>query len=558
MISGLTLPFRFDVQQLKADLGRIHEDEWQPHYNEQDYGGQWRGVALRSVGGASNQLVVPIGTTASSFTDTDVLVRCAYFREVLAAFRSPIKAARVLSLSPVSYVREHSDPGLDYEAGEMRIHVPIQSSADVEAGVEFYLAGQRLHLNEGGCYYLNVSLPHRIANRSFLERVHLVIDIDVDEWAHEIVQRGLPIPQLPHRIKGFENFRRRLLRDSPLAEKLQAPHNGDFRQAVVAIAQDCGFDFTAEEIGTSDSSAREAEFDGRGWAPVAVRFEADRAIADWVYLGRRPPMEPFFEDSVTVALRNPLVRSFRFEAPLPAADEIRKPSGFIFHMSRCGSTLVSRTLASLPRVLAISEAPSIDSVVQSGNLDLLRAIVLALGRLGEGNEDRYFIKFDSWHIHNLDFIRVAFPETPWIYLYRDPLEVLVSHLRLPGVHCLQGAMDPGILKMTTQDIVSLSREEWSARVLAGFLTSALSYRGDPMGLFVDYRELPSAIWGSIGKHFALEFTDEELKAMQEAAQFDAKSPQVRFAPDSPGKHAEAAETTRALGQQLEPLYRQLS
>src|SRR5580658_6797782 len=181
MITGLTLPLRFDTARLRADLALVRDDEWQAHYNRDDYGGQWRGVALHALGGATNQRSVPPGMPATAFSATGLLQRCSYFREVLAAFPCPIKTARLLSLAPGSYVREHRDEGLGYEAGEMRIHVPVETSSDVESGVEFYLAGERLHLEEGGCYYLNVSLPHRLCNRGSRARIHLVIDVEVDD-----------------------------------------------------------------------------------------------------------------------------------------------------------------------------------------------------------------------------------------------------------------------------------------------------------------------------------------------------------------------------------------
>jgi hypothetical protein len=222
MISSLSLPFRFDPARLRADLALVREDEWRPHFNENDYGGQWRGVALVSIGGSSSTLFSSPSDDAPAFSGTEVLARCPYFREVLASFPCPLKSVRLLGLAPGSFVREHRDAALGYEDGEMRIHVPIRTSADAEHGVEFYLAGERLDLEAGGCYYLNVSLPHRIRNRSSEERVHLVIDIAVDDWAHAIVKQGAPIARLPHRPSGGEAFRMRVLRDHSLAERLNA------------------------------------------------------------------------------------------------------------------------------------------------------------------------------------------------------------------------------------------------------------------------------------------------------------------------------------------------
>jgi len=51
-----------------------------------------------------------------------------------------------------------------------------------KAAVAFYLAGQRVPLMPGECWYVNVNLPHRVDNQSDLDRVHLVIDCVVNDW----------------------------------------------------------------------------------------------------------------------------------------------------------------------------------------------------------------------------------------------------------------------------------------------------------------------------------------------------------------------------------------
>src|SRR6266404_4258090 len=107
MITGLTLPFRFDVARLKADLALVRDDEWRPHFNENDYGGQWRGVALTSIDGTSSALMSPPNTSPEQYSATEVLQRCPYFREVLAQFHCPLKAVRLLGLAPGCLVREH-------------------------------------------------------------------------------------------------------------------------------------------------------------------------------------------------------------------------------------------------------------------------------------------------------------------------------------------------------------------------------------------------------------------------------------------------------------------
>ena len=122
-----------------------------------------------------------------------------------------------------------------------------------------------------------------------------------------------------------------------------------------------------------------------------------------------------------------------------------------------------------------------------------RAVVSALGQAQAGQK-LYFIKLDAWHIHKLPLLHSAFPATPWIFMYRNPIEVLVSQLRSPGKFALPGAMAPAMLAMDFDDITNLSREEWCALVLAGFCRAALRFRAAPNGLCVNYNQLPVAVW----------------------------------------------------------------
>ena len=59
-------------------------------------------------------------------------------------------------------------------------------------------------------------------------------------------------------------------------------------------------------------------------------------------------------------------------------------------------------------------------------IEWLRGVVSALGQPRLGTEKHLFIKFDAWKVLDLPLIRRAFPAVPWIFLYRDPVEVLTS------------------------------------------------------------------------------------------------------------------------------------
>jgi hypothetical protein len=308
--------------------------------------------------------------------------------------------------------------------------------------------------------------------------------------------------------------------------------------------------------------------DLRDWMPIRFYRRGDDPFVDWCYMGADRFTAPFFSDTIQRRLSYPFSLLFRHQTPIDVLGElcastgVVAPTGFIFHMSRCGSTLVSQMLAALPTNIVISEAPPIDSVIDARidhqRPEWLTWMIGALGRRRNDAERDLFIKFDSWNVLELDFIRSAFPTVPWIFLYRDPVEVIVSHMRQRGSQTVPGAMEKLLPGLSLTDALQMPAEEYCARVLARVCEAALEHAEDEGGLFVNYNQLPSAVTGSIAKHFGLSFSSDEVDTINRAAKFDAKTPQMTFEPDSGRKRAAANEATReAAAVWLDPLYERL-
>ncbi len=115
--------------------------------------------------------------------------------------------------------------------------------------------------------------------------------------------------------------------------------------------------------------------------------------------------------------------------------------------------------------------------------------------------------------------------------------MVASQFARPGRLGAPGGLDPRILGLSFEQMVSVRREDWCAHVLAGFLESALAGAQHPLGLFIDYRDLPAAVWGSVARHFGVALSPDDQTKMSHAAQFDAKSPNSAFQPDSDRKRA---------------------
>ncbi len=173
--------------------------------------------------------------------------------------------------------------------------------------------------------------------------------------------------------------------------------------------------------------------DFSGWVPLRIYWRDSRPIVDWGHLGTRRFTEPFFTQTIDRCVRHPADLLFRPQTPLEELGDMAgaqagvRPAGFIFHMSRCGSTLISQMLAASPENVVLSEAAPIDdilrahfrnpAVTEEQRVQWLQWLVNILAWRRHPAEKHVFIKFDCWHVLFLPLIQRAFPDVPWIFLY---------------------------------------------------------------------------------------------------------------------------------------------
>lgn len=311
-----------------------------------------------------------------------------------------------------------------------------------------------------------------------------------------------------------------------------------------------------------------------GWMPIRIYWKERRPLVEWCWVGARRFSEPFFDHTIDACLRLPFSNLFRPQTPIEMLRERHaikpglQPRGFIFHMSRCGSTLVSQMLAALPRNVVISEAGSIDSVLRANfrepslteeeRAEWLRWTVSALGQRRSGDEECLFIKFDSWSVLDFPLIRRAFPFVPWIFLYRNPVEVLVSQLAHRGAHMVPGAIEPDLFGMTIEEVFEMRPEEYCARVLARICEGALRHQQSSGGMLINYDQLPDSVWTSVADFFGAGVSDADLETFRLVATLDAKNPGLGFETDSQAKQKKASDAVRVMAAKwLTPLYEQL-
>ena len=187
-------------------------------------------------------------------------------------------------------------------------------------------------------------------------------------------------------------------------------------------------------------------------------------------------------------------------------------------------------------------------------------LVRALGRRRHGDERQLVLKCTSWNIRRREFLAAAFPETPWVWVQRDPAHVLASLLTNPPGWLGLQAVHPQTARLFGLDPESVparARVEFAARALGAMLEAAAT---DPAGrLSIDYAELPGAVWQHVAPHFGLEADSAAIDRMIEESRFYSKDPSPRvFDGDAAGGRPVAPAIRNAAQRFVEPGYRALA
>lgn len=308
------------------------------------------------------------------------------------------------------------------------------------------------------------------------------------------------------------------------------------------------------------------------WTPVRVDFSGPAPAVDWADLSAERFVEPFFDQTIarwaSGPRARPLVRTGLEALVALDSEPSLEPAGMIFHLSRCGSTLVSRLLGRLPGVVVLAEPAPLnallgleaDRIDEATLIGVVRLLVRALARRRHGDERRVVLKCTSWNIRRRAVLAAAFPDTPWIWVQRDPARVLASILaKPPGWLEVQAAppraawlfgLDPAAVPVMT-------RAEFAARGLGAMLEAAAT---DPARrLCIDHADLPAAVWQRAAPQVGLETDAQAVELMIEESRFYSKERAPRlFAGDVPEHHPMTDAMREAAQRFAEPGYRALA
>ncbi|MFZ6658745.1 sulfotransferase [Undibacterium sp. TJN19] len=302
------------------------------------------------------------------------------------------------------------------------------------------------------------------------------------------------------------------------------------------------------------------------WFPVAMSVNAETLW--WRYMGEERFLASFFQDSLAAQSYE---QKQVCHTPLLALNDIIDkldcvaPTAFIFHVSRCGSTLLTQMLASLNQCIVLSEPPVLDAffrayhahpdMVDAGQI--FRQIIAVMGQRRHADEKHFFIKFDCWHLPWLDFIRKVFPDLPCIFLYRQPVEVLASHQRQRGPQMIPGLVDTTRLRPDTAHLSPNDFDGYTAAMLSSLFRTGLDNLLPARLYLLNYAQLPGVVWQDLLVLFNIDCGSAQLLRMQTRSGLHSKNRHLSFTGDVSAMQTEDTMTVHAKLEQVNQIYEDL-
>ena len=308
----------------------------------------------------------------------------------------------------------------------------------------------------------------------------------------------------------------------------------------------------------------------RNWFPIKLLTQEEPHLCQWMFMGDKKFTEPFFDETILWC------KSFReskdfFKSTsslemlqLWSGDIISiQPTAFIFHVSRCGSTLLSQLLSLEAKHIVLSEVPFLDELLrlpfnEQHNLSVeqsdyyFKEAIRFYGQMRNAEESHLFIKLDSWHLLFYDRIRKLYPNVPFVILYRSPADIIRSQQRARGMQSVPGLIEREIFGFADSDFTP-DLDLHMSRVLEKYFTQILRIiKADTNLLLADYDEGICEIARQLLSLVGIQPGEQYSEKMKERMEFDGKRPSFFFNSEEPADtNAEYLRPAQSLYHQLQ-------
>ncbi len=251
-----------------------------------------------------------------------------------------------------------------------------------------------------------------------------------------------------------------------------------------------------------------------------------------------------------------------------------EPTLLIFHMSRCGSTLVSKSLAHSRNNLVYGEANVFNSLLEyelkgsENNIPTklntklrlkYQSLFKAMGRKRLNSHENYIVKFPSLYCRFITDFAEMFPNAKLLFLYRDPIEVMASLDQGPFNMIKERHTQRNYSAVADDPPSSNSANAYAAKLLERSIISVLNSDSKNLS-FMNYENLNRQNVPTLLEEMNLRMTSNEIEKIQHQFSFYSKEGRKlkKYSDDSAIKQALASDEIKRLCQEfLTPLYEKL-
>lgn len=232
---------------------------------------------------------------------------------------------------------------------------------------------------------------------------------------------------------------------------------------------------------------------------------------------------PFFHQAIENCKSQRVITTLETLLTCPNVPD--NPSGMIFHVGRCGSTMVSNLIHQLPSCYVLKEPQPLSGALafwamqeknapDTGELIFKKLMGIYISHFVKRNPKALvFIKFPSWACSYMHLALAAYPNIPILFIFRKPEHVVVSMLKTNTTSKLQSFLPfaSSITGISEGDVAMLSKEEFLAKSLRQYMEMAVGLLKETNNFKINYSSLSVANLTKIVRFFGIEESDDDLK-----------------------------------------------
>lgn len=310
-------------------------------------------------------------------------------------------------------------------------------------------------------------------------------------------------------------------------------------------------------------TAESPELSGR--IPYKMSFGSEgQLLFRWIFVGHKKFTEPFFSDTVLTCLSFPENSDMPYTTAETLIQKARTvnavpPTAFVYHVSRCGSTLLAQMLSLDEHNIVLSEAGVLDDVLRLPFShsdkkfppvdELFCSILRLMGEKRSGKEKYLFIKTDSWHLMFYEQIRKLFPGIPSFLLYRSPAEIIRSQEKNKGMHAVKGLIETEIFGFSPEEMNGILPAPYFEKVLERYFRKCLQILNtDTLSHVMSYHDGPVKMFQLVTSICNMEITPEIMHRAHARTAHHSKNPGEKFQAGLPAEIPAAAQLGKLFSQ----------